>query len=79
MLPERRCRLFTTLPAGNTTGDPYVRAGDKTGSGDFGTRNAIAVVWPLVIAVQSDRGRPGAASDDELIAEATRAVLKQLR
>ncbi|MBL7253356.1 class A beta-lactamase [Paractinoplanes lichenicola] len=91
-LPAARRQKMAELLVGNTTGDPYVRAGvpsgwrvgDKTGSGGYGTRNDIAVVWPatgapLVIAVQSDRGTPDAKSDDALIAEATRLVLAALR
>ncbi|MET0494875.1 MAG: class A beta-lactamase [Actinoplanes sp.] len=91
LAPARRQKL-TGLLVGNTTGGPYIRAGvpsgwqvgDKTGSGGYGTRNDIAVVWPptgqpLIIAVQSDRGGPDAPSDDALIAEATKAVISALR
>jgi len=92
VLPTARRQKLTDLLIGNTTGGPYIRAGvpsgwrvgDKTGSGGYGTRNDIAVVWPptgqpLIIAVQSDRGVPGAPSDDALIAEATKAVISALR
>ncbi|XVU30546.1 class A beta-lactamase [Actinoplanes sp. CA-054009] len=92
LLPETRRRKLAGLLAGNTTGGPYIRAGvpagwkvgDKTGSGGYGTRNDIAVVWPptgspLIIAVQSDRGVPGAPSGDALIAEATKVVVATLR
>lgn len=92
VLPEARRRRLTDLLVGNTTGGPYLRAGvpsgwtvgDKTGSGGYGTRNDIAVVWPatgdpLVIAVLSDRGVPDAESDDALIAEATELVVATLR
>jgi beta-lactamase class A len=91
LAPARRQKLAELL-IGNTTGGPYIRAGvpagwrvgDKTGSGGYGTRNDIAVVWPpsggpLVIALQSDRGVPDAPSADALLAEATRAVIAQLR
>lgn len=91
-LPEPRRQKLIGLLVGNTTGDAYIRAGvpsgwrvgDKTGSGGYGTRNDIAVVWPptgspLVIAVQSDRGVPDAPSADALIAEATRMVIAALR
>ncbi|GAB2608408.1 beta-lactamase [Paractinoplanes abujensis] len=92
LLPGTRRQKLIGLLAGNTTGDSFIRAGvppgwrvgDKTGSGGYGTRNDIAVVWPptggpLVVAVQSDRGRPGAPSDDALIAEATKVVVAALR
>ncbi|MEU4562171.1 class A beta-lactamase [Actinoplanes sp. NPDC023936] len=91
-LPAERRKTFTDLLVGNTTGDTYIRAGvpdgwkvgDKTGSGGYGTRNDIAVVWPktgepIIIAVQSDRGVKDAESQDALIAEATEAVVAALR
>jgi beta-lactamase class A len=90
-LPPARRQLLTTWLIGNTTGGPYVRAGvpagwivgDKTGNGGYGTRNDIAVAWradgrPLVIALLSDRGTAGAASDDALLADATRTALRFL-
>ncbi|WP_091433960.1 class A beta-lactamase [Micromonospora yangpuensis] len=92
VLPAPRRQKLIDLLIGNTTGDPYIRAGipagwqvgDKTGSGGYGTRNDIAVVWPptgapLIIAVLSDRGVPDAPSADTLIAEATEAVVATLR
>ncbi|XVV15190.1 class A beta-lactamase [Actinoplanes sp. CA-131856] len=91
-LPAARREKLTGLLIGNTTGDTFIRAGvpagwkvgDKTGSGGYGTRNDIAVVWPptgspLVIAIQSDRGVRDAPSDDALIAEAAKAVVAALR
>jgi beta-lactamase class A len=92
LLPTARRQKLTDLLIGNTTGGPYIRAGvpagwkvgDKTGSGGYGTRNDIAVVWPptgspLIIAIQSDRGVPDAPSADALIAEATKAVIATVR
>ncbi|MGC4813078.1 class A beta-lactamase [Micromonospora sp. DT228] len=76
---------------GNTTGAALVRAGvpagwvvgDKTGTGGYGTRNDIAVLWPpdrapIVLAVLSSRGTRDATPDDALIAQATRVVVAQL-
>lgn len=83
-------------------GDTLIRAGvptdwivaDKSGSGGYGTRNDIAVLWPpsgapLVIAVFSSRdsigpdANPNASADagstDELIARATQHVVDALR
>ncbi|PWR10851.1 class A beta-lactamase [Micromonospora acroterricola] len=92
VLPKARRLKLTDLLIGNTTGGPYIRAGvpsdwkvgDKTGSGGYGTRNDIAVVWPptgspLIIAIQSDRGVPDASSADPLIAEATKVVVATVR
>lgn len=90
-LPTGRRALLTDLMVRNTTGGPYVRAGapsgwkvaDKTGSGDYGTRNDIAVLWPphgapVVISVLTDRGTPDAESADPLIANTTTAALTAL-
>ncbi|MFI2713956.1 class A beta-lactamase [Micromonospora sp. NPDC018662] len=73
---------------GNTTGGELIRAGvpdgwvvgDKTGSGGYGTRNDIAVLWPpnrapIVLAVLSSRDEKDASYQNALIAEATEAVL----
>jgi beta-lactamase class A len=92
VLPAPRRQKMAGLLLGNTTGGPYIRAGvpsgwkvgDKTGSGGYGTRNDIAVVWPptgrpIVIALQSDRGVPDAPSADALLAEATKLVVASLR
>jgi beta-lactamase class A len=84
--------LLTGWLRANTTGAKFIRAGvpkgwtvgDKTGNGGYGTRNDIGVVWPaggrppIVVAVLSDRGAEDAASDDALIADATRAGLAAL-
>ncbi|WP_444951487.1 class A beta-lactamase [Micromonospora ureilytica] len=76
---------------GNTTGAALVRAGvpagwvvgDKTGTGGYGTRNDIAVIWPpdrapIVLAVLSSRDKKDATPDDALIAQATRVVVASL-
>ncbi|WP_433651109.1 class A beta-lactamase [Micromonospora zamorensis] len=76
---------------GNTTGAGLVRAGvpagwvvgDKTGTGGYGTRNDIAVIWPpdrapIVVAVLSSRDKKDATPDDALIAQATTVVVAQL-
>ena len=88
----RRAQLVSWLQA-NTTGGPYIRAavpagwkvGDKTGNGDYGTRNDMAVIWPpsgaapIVVAVLSNRGdNPNAASDDALLADATKIALQAI-
>jgi len=88
--PDRR-QLLTGWLLANTTGGPYIRAGvpsgwkigDKTGNGDWGTRNDIAIAWPpgrppVVIAVLSNRGTANAASGDALLADATKAAVTAL-
>lgn len=69
----------------NTTGDARIRAGiprgwvvaDKTGTGDYGTTNDIAVIWPphckpLVMAVFYSQFSKNAAPKPEVIAEVAR-------
>ncbi|MGK5741173.1 class A beta-lactamase [Micromonospora sp. URMC 103] len=84
--------LLTAWLRRNTTGGGLVRAGtpegwvvgDKTGSGGYGARNDIAVLWPpegapIVLAVMSRRDAADAPYDDALIARATRIVVAALR
>lgn len=91
-LSARRRATLGDWMARNTTGDPYIRAGvpagwavqDKTGNGRYGTRNDIAVVRPpggspIVLALLSRRPAEDAASDDALLAGATRRVVAALR
>jgi beta-lactamase class A len=83
--------LLTGWLRGNKTGDTVIRAGvpagwvvgDKTGTGGYGTRNDIAVLWPpgrepIVLAVMSTRAEKGADHDDRLIAEAARVAVAAL-
>ncbi|MET7833333.1 class A beta-lactamase [Micromonospora sediminicola] len=76
----------------STTGTALVRAGvpagwqvaDKSGTGGYGTRNDIAVVWPpnsapIVLAVLSRHETRSAEPDDALVAEAARVTLDALR
>jgi beta-lactamase class A len=73
------------------TGAERIRAGlpkgwlvaDKTGTGDYGRTNDIAIVWPphtapLVVAIMSDRSGYSAPAEDALVAEATRQVVSYL-
>jgi beta-lactamase class A len=73
---------------GCKTGDKRIRAaipagwlvGDKTGSGDYGTTNDVAVVWPpdkapIVLAIYFTQESKDAPMRDEVIAAAARAVL----
>jgi beta-lactamase class A len=75
----------------NTTGAERIRAGlpkgwrvaDKTGTGDYGRANDIAIVWPprtapLVMAIMSDRSGYHTPPRESLIAEATRHIVSEL-
>lgn len=83
---SQQAQLQTWL-RGNTTGGKRIRAGvppawqvgDKTGTGDRGTANDVAVLWrpsrePLVLTVFHTREVADAKPNDEVIAEAARIV-----
>lgn len=75
----------------NKTGDERIRAGlpkdwktaDKTGSGDYGSANDIAITWtpngtPLAIAILTTKGVKGAAYDSKPIAAAAKIAAEAL-
>lgn len=75
----------------NTTGNTCIRAGmpigwtvgDKTGSGDYGTRNDIAVLWPtkgspIVLSIYFTQFKKEAPKRDDVIASATQIVMQEL-
>ncbi len=76
---------------GNTTGANRIRAGipsgwqvgDKTGSGDYGTANDIAVIWPparapIILAVYHTQRKADAKYREDVIAEAARIAVDLL-
>ncbi|QUR67906.1 class A beta-lactamase [Mycobacterium spongiae] len=88
LAPDKRALLIDWL-ARSTTGAKRIRAGfpadwkvvDKTGSGDYGRANDVAVVWspsgvPHVVAIMSDRADGGydAKWSDDLVAAAATCV-----
>ncbi|RFZ63571.1 Beta-lactamase precursor [Mycobacterium marinum] len=88
LLPEKRDKLIDWLGR-STTGAKRIRAGfpadwrviDKTGSGEYGRANDVAVVWspggtPYVVAIMTDRvgGGPEAPWCDPLVADAAKCV-----
>ncbi|WP_036497199.1 class A beta-lactamase [Nocardia aobensis] len=83
--------VLTGLLRANTTGAALIRAGvpagwqvgDKTGGGDYGTRNDIAVAWPpgrapIVLTILSTRDRPDAEYDNAAIARAATIAIATL-
>ncbi|WP_410673511.1 class A beta-lactamase [Amycolatopsis sp. cmx-4-68] len=91
-LPPEKRTLLTDVLRANRTGAALIRAGapagwavaDKTGTGEYATRNDIAVVWPpgrapIVLVVMSDRKTEDAAHDDRLIAQAANLALGAFR
>ncbi|MEV6234666.1 class A beta-lactamase [Saccharopolyspora shandongensis] len=88
--PDKRAFLRDLLER-NVTGAKRIRAGlpsgwaaaDKTGTGDYGTANDIAVVWPpngepLIIAIMSSKATKDAEYDEALLAEATANIVARL-
>ncbi|ATN01618.1 class A beta-lactamase [Proteus terrae] len=87
---SQRQQLVTWLK-GNTTGDHSIKAGlpkhwvvgDKTGSGDYGTTNDIAVIWPenhapLILVVYFTQQEQDAKYRKDIIAKAAEIVTKEI-
>ncbi|HVV40147.1 MAG TPA: class A beta-lactamase [Nitrobacter sp.] len=88
--PKSRAQLVAWLAA-NTTGGKRLRAGlptgwkvgDKTGSGERGTANDVAVIWPtvhapIVVAVYLTGATIAADAQSATIADVARAVVKRM-
>ncbi|WP_372665391.1 class A beta-lactamase [Amycolatopsis kentuckyensis] len=91
-LPPEKRRILTDTMRANLTGAALIRAGapagwavaDKTGTGEYATRNDIAIVWPperapIVLVVLSDKKTEHAGHDDRLIAAAAKLAFSALR
>jgi beta-lactamase class A len=76
---------------GNTTGAARIRAGvpadlpvgDKTGTGDYGTANDVALLWPprrspVVVAIYTTQGEKDAKARNDIIASAARIIVDWL-
>jgi beta-lactamase class A len=76
---------------GNTTGAARIRAGvpadwqvgDKTGTGDYGTANDLALLWPprrapVVVAIYTTQGQKDTKVRNDAIASAARIVVDWL-
>ncbi|MEU5000024.1 class A beta-lactamase [Streptomyces sp. NPDC021622] len=90
-LPARKRALLKDWLERSTTGAKRIRAGlpkgwtlaHKTGTGNYGRANDIAVVWPpnaapIVLAIMSDRSGYDAEPREALIAEAAEYVTSAL-
>ncbi len=86
----QRAQLVTWLK-GNTTGAASIKAGlptswtvgDKTGSGDYGTTNDIAVIWPenrapLILVTYFTQPQQKAESRRDVLASAAKIVTEGL-
>lgn len=87
LAPPQREQLRNWL-CGNKTGATRIKAGipanwrigDKTGSGDYGTANDVAIVWPpqhepVVIAIYSTQPHKDSKARNDVIASAAHAVV----
>ncbi|GAB3582203.1 class A beta-lactamase Bla1 [Leifsonia lichenia] len=83
--------LLRNTMLSNTTGDDTIRAGvdpawpvaDKTGTGEYGVRDDIAVVYPagrapIIVVVLTRKDAPDATPDNALLAEATKVAVGAL-
>lgn len=90
-LGQSQRRQLVTWLKGNTTGDNSIKAGlpkhwvvgDKTGSGDYGTTNDIAVIWPenhapLILVVYFTQQEQDAKYRKDIIAKAAEIVTKEI-
>lgn len=90
LLESQRKQLQTWL-INNTTGDARIRAGlpkgwivgDKTGSGDYGATNDIAVIWPpkcapIVLTIYFNQNKKDAPPRDDVVASVTRMLLNEI-
>ncbi len=88
---EQRARLWNWM-LGNTTGDKRIKAGfpatwkigDKTGSGDYGAANDIAVLQPpgrkpIIVAIYSTQPQRDAKFSNETVASAAEIVASWLK
>jgi beta-lactamase class A len=88
--PHLQLKLRVWLQ-GNTTGAARIRAGvpadwqvgDKTGTGDYGTANDVALLWPprrspVVVAIYTTQGEKDAKARNDVIASAARIVVDWL-
>ena len=86
-LPRRE--LLLSWLKNNTTGNSRIRAGvptdwvvgDKTGTGDYGTTNDIAVIWPpkcppIVVAIYFTQNTKDAISRDDILASVIRILIR---
>jgi beta-lactamase class A len=91
ILPAPQRMQLNEWLRGNTTGAKRIRAaipadwqiGDKTGSGDYGTANDIAVLWPparkpIILAIYHTHQEADAKWHDEVVADAARIVMSAL-
>lgn len=91
VLNKNNRHLLLTWMKNNQTGFTRIRAGvpkgwvvaDKTGKGDYGTNNDIAIIYPpdsapIILAIYTTQSKQDAKSNDEVIVAVTKIVLEEL-
>ncbi len=91
VLNKTNRNLLLTWMKNNQTGFTRIRAGvpkgwivaDKTGKGDYGTNNDIAIIYPpnadpIILAIYTTQHAKDAQSNDKVIVDATKIVLEVL-
>jgi len=91
VLPADKRAILVDWMVGNAATARLIRAAapgdwkvaDKSGSGEYGTRNDIAVLWPpggdpIVMVVMSSRPNKDDKSDDTVISKAAAAALASI-
>ncbi|MCC2667202.1 MAG: bla [Gammaproteobacteria bacterium] len=87
LTPSQKEKLVSWMK-GNTAGDTRIRAGvtkewivaDKTGSGDYGISNDIAIIFPkkcapIVIAIYTVQNKKDIPRRDDIVASATNIIV----
>ena len=87
-LAAKQRKLLTTWLQNNTSGNARIRAGvpntwrvgDKTGTGEYGTTNDIAVIWPtnckpIIMSIYFTQKQHDAKPNNKIIAQAAHNVI----
>jgi beta-lactamase class A len=90
VLAKTQKEQLVTWMKNNTTGDTRIRAGvpqgwvvaDKTGSGNYGVRNDIGIIWPpncapIVLAIYLNYDKKDAVERDDVLAQATHIIIQE--
>lgn len=91
VLASKQRALLKTWLIHNTTGKNRIRAGvtkswivgDKTGTGQYGTTNDIAVIWPpkrkpIILAIYFTQKSKSAKPNDQVISRVAKHVLNKV-
>lgn len=90
VLGKTQREQWVTWMKNNITGDTRIRAGvpkgwvvaNRTGSGNYGVRNDIGIIWPpncapIVLAIYLNYDKKDAVPRDDVLAQATQIVIQE--